>query len=128
MNADQLSPMELASKAHHHSAVHALPTQRNQFNYCQTCREWFMPLGPGERVFCGIFPAGISWADRTVEEHGDYKVLAFLPYHSLVLEIRKGCPETLRPYIEQWANDVIAKRGQAFQVSTCGQTVTLGAQ
>jgi hypothetical protein len=42
----------------------------------------------GSRLFIGVFPCGISYADRHHEEHGDYKTLAFLPYNSLVLEFR----------------------------------------
>jgi hypothetical protein len=31
-------------------------------------------------LFIGLFPGGVSYANRNVEEHGDYKRLAFLPY------------------------------------------------
>jgi hypothetical protein len=45
--------------------------------------------GKAPRLFIGVFPCGISYADRHHEEYGDYKALAFLPYESLTLEFRK---------------------------------------
>ena len=48
------------------------------------------------QLFIGVFPCRISYADRHHEEHGDYKSLAFLPYSSLVLKLRKDCPAELR--------------------------------
>ena len=80
-----------------------------------------------ERIFCGVFPAGLSYADRTREEHGDYKRLAFLPFRSLVLDVAKDCPADLRKDIELDAAEVVARRGERFQVSTSGQYVTLGS-
>ena len=36
-----------ASKQHNHS-IHQAPVEhRNQFNYCLTCRDWFVPIGEG---------------------------------------------------------------------------------
>jgi hypothetical protein len=80
----------------------------------------------GPRLFIGVFPCGISYADRHHEEHGDYNTLAFLPYSSLVLEFRKGCPAELRPEITEHAAAIQARKGEQHQVSTCGQTVLLG--
>ena len=56
-------------------------------------------LGPAiesDPLFIGIFPGGISYADRTVERDGDYKRLAFLPYDTLALQVQKDCPPELR--------------------------------
>ena len=36
-----------------------------------------------QRVFTGIFPAGISYADRSREVNGDYVRLAFLSYEAV---------------------------------------------
>src|SRR5947209_19655859 len=47
------------------------------------------------RIFVGLFPTGIVYADRKVERHGDYKRLGFLPYSTLALEIEKDCPPAL---------------------------------
>ena len=79
-----------------------------------------------ERIFSGIYPCGIVYADRTVEEAGDYKRLAFLPYSSLELEIKADCPPELAELIRANAATIQARRGQEFQVSACNQTVTLG--
>ena len=79
------------------------------------------------RLFIGIFPCGISYADRHHEEHGDYKSLAFLPYNSLILEFCKGCPAELRDEITSSAAAIQVRKGEQYQVSTCGQTVLLGS-
>lgn len=47
-----------------------------------------------KRLFIGIFPGGITYADRETEENGDYKKVAFLPYDSLELKFY-NCPENL---------------------------------
>ena len=83
-------------------------------------------MEPNERLFIGIYPCGISYADRSREEHGDYKKLAFLPYSTLALDVRPDCPPDLRQTIEADAATIIARKGEPYQVSTCGQTVILG--
>ncbi len=85
------------------------------------------PQEVADHVFIGIFPAAISYADRKVEEHGDYKSLAILPYSTLELEVRPGCHPALLQYVSSHAAEIQAKRGQEFQISTCGQTVLLGS-
>jgi hypothetical protein len=93
-----------------------------------------IPLGEIEipievdRLFIGVFPCGISYADRKVEEHGDYNRLAFLPYSSLELEWFKGCPEILRGRIITDAAKIQARRGEDFQISAVGQTIRLGGK
>jgi len=79
-----------------------------------------------DRVFEGIFPCGIVYADRTREKGGDYARLAFLPYRSLELDWEPGCPPELRQAIQARAARIQVQRGKSFQVSTCGQTVMLG--
>ncbi|MGA2107227.1 MAG: hypothetical protein ABSH25_06250 [Syntrophorhabdales bacterium] len=78
------------------------------------------------RLFIGIYPTGVSYADRSREECGDYKRLAFLNFHTLALDIEKDCPADLRERIVADASTIQARRGQQFQTSTSGQTVTLG--
>lgn len=80
-----------------------------------------------DRLFIGVFPAGISYADRSRERHGDYVRLAFLSYATLVLDVERGCPADLRARIEQHAATLQAKRGELFQTSQCGHSVRLGA-
>jgi hypothetical protein len=77
-------------------------------------------------LFIGLFPGGVSYANRNVEEHGDFKRLAFLPYDTLALEVQKDCPPELRHRIVEDAKTIQARRGQQFRISTCGQTVRLG--
>ena len=82
-----------------------------------------------DRLFSGVFPTGISYADRGRERHGDYLKLAFLPFSTLELEWHEPeakVPAPLRAAILADARKMIAKRGQAFPISAAGQTITLG--
>lgn len=79
-----------------------------------------------ERLFIGVYPAGLVYADRFREAGGDYARLAFLPYDTLDLQVSPDCPDELRQAVSAHADRMRARRGQAFQVSTCGQTVILG--
>ncbi len=78
------------------------------------------------RIFAGVYPTGILYADREREEHGDYARLGFLPFDTLDLQIDARCPAHLRADIEADAAPIIARRGETYQISTSGQTVTLG--
>lgn len=78
------------------------------------------------RIFACVFPTGISYADRTREERGDYKKLAHLFFSDLRLDVASDCPADLREWIETDAATIQAKRGERYQVSTSGQYVTLG--
>jgi hypothetical protein len=80
----------------------------------------------GEQLFIGVFSTGIAYADRTIERHGDYKKLAFLPFNTLELMIEKDCPADLRVLIVADAATIQARRGERYQVTTSGQTVLLG--
>lgn len=82
----------------------------------------------GDRLFIGVFPCGLVYADRHREKHGDYAKLAFLPYDTLQLQVEKDCPPDLRVRIEEDAASMLARRGQAFPISTSGQTVMLGTR
>jgi len=90
---------------------------------------WFGRIALGmsmERIFSGIYPCGIVFADRTVQQAGDYQRLAFLPYKSLELEIERDCPPDLAEEIRLDAAPIQARRGGEFQISASGQTVVLG--
>ena len=82
----------------------------------------------GERIFIGVFCGGLSYADRKVERHGDYAPLAFLDYARLELRFDTQCPEGMKGWIKSHAATVQARRGEQFQISTSGQTITLGFQ
>lgn len=75
------------------------------------------------RLFIGGYPAGIVYADRGREKAGDYARLAFLPYHTLRLDVEKDCPPELRALIE--AHAALHKAGDVIPVSA-SQTITLG--
>lgn len=79
-----------------------------------------------DRLFVGVYPCGLVFADRSDESSGDYARLAFLSYDTLKLDLKPTCPADLRARIEQYALDMKSKRGEEFQISTCGQTVRLG--
>jgi hypothetical protein len=83
--------------------------------------------GTSLRLFAGVYPAGIVYADRARERGGDYLKLAFLPFRSLVLEWEGvSMPDELRAEITRDAERIAERRGQDFQVSTSGQVVRLG--
>jgi hypothetical protein len=84
-------------------------------------------MTPEERLFIGLFPGGIVYADRAIEQHGDYKKVAFMAYSSLEFEVyapRSPLLELARKH----ATEIQAKRGQQLVVSGCGQTVLLGSR
>jgi hypothetical protein len=79
-----------------------------------------------ERIMCGVFPTGWSWADTAVERDGDYRKLAYMSFSKLELELQPDCPPEFKPYLEAEAAKLQARRGERYVVSTCGQYVTLG--
>lgn len=80
-----------------------------------------------DRLFIGTFPTGISYADRQREKDGDYMRIAFLPFSTLTLEWSPGKhPPELKKIIARDAAQMAKRKGQEYQVSTAGQTVTLG--
>jgi hypothetical protein len=81
-----------------------------------------------DRLFAGVFAGGISYADRAVQEHGDYKKLGFLNYATLELTIEKSCPADLADRIRANAAKIQARKGEHYKVSTVGQTVLLGSR
>lgn len=81
----------------------------------------------GDRLFVGVFPTGISYADRGREKHGDYARCAFLPFGTLELEMEPDCPRELRAEITRHAKRIQARRGEKFETSASGQYVILGS-
>lgn len=81
-----------------------------------------------DRLFIGMFPTGISYADRQRERNGDYMRVAFLPFSTLELEWSPGRhPPELRKEVEKHAAAMMRRHGQAFRVDSAGHTVTLGS-
>ena len=79
-----------------------------------------------DRLFIGVFPTGISYADTSREKHGDYARCAFLSFSTLRLEFEPDCPAALRREIEQHAKTIQAKRGEAYPIDSSGHTIILG--
>jgi hypothetical protein len=76
-------------------------------------------------IFAGIFPTGVIYADKSKEEHGDYKKIAFLPFDTLKLEIFSKRSKLLNEIIED-SKSYIA--GEELQISTSGQKIILGTK
>lgn len=76
-----------------------------------------------ERIFKGNYPTGVIYADRN---YPDFKRLAYLNYATLVLNIEKDCPDELTHDIIEDARIIQSRKGEFYQISTCGQGVTLG--
>lgn len=81
---------------------------------------------PG-KLFKAVFPTGISYADSTREEHGDYKRVGFLPFSTLEFEVIAPRSPLLAEARADAAK-IQARRGEPFQVSAAGDTVILGGR
>ena len=80
--------------------------------------------GQLDPLFMGIFPGGMSYANRRVEEHGDYKRLAFLAWHTLKLKVQADCPADLRAKIEAHARGLQARIGEVYSGHVLGGAVS----
>lgn len=78
-----------------------------------------------DKLFSGIFPTGISYADRSKTSGGDYHRVAFLSFETLELKIYDE-RSPLLPEIKEHAANLQARKGEPFNTSACGQPVTLG--
>lgn len=77
------------------------------------------------RLFIGLHAAAMVFADRHNQKHGDYATLARLPYDTLKLEVRPGCPAFLLKRIRTEAAKY--KAGDTLRVAE-NMTVTLGTK
>lgn len=87
-----------------------------------------LPSELDNRLFIGIRSEGISYADRWVEVNGDYKDIAFLRFGDLGLRFYVGPDHDLIQEVRAHAQSITVRRGEKFEVSSCGQTVTLGSE
>ena len=87
-----------------------------------------LPPDPETDLFIGVMPGGISYCDRGVSVAGDYKKLAFLDYGTLVLSLFVKLDHDLIPGIVKHAESIISRKGELFEISSCGQTVRLGGE
>ena len=83
----------------------------------------------GSRLFIGLYPAGVVYADKAYEINGDYARIAFLPYDTLELEFTPGGQRSpLRDQIMDHAADLMTRTGGEIAVSASGQTRRLGTK
>lgn len=88
----------------------------------------------GQRLFIGVYPTGLVYADRFREVDGDYVRLAYLNYRTLELEfdgpqgraLKFEGAEELRREIEADARSMQGRRGELFPTSAAGQSILLG--
>jgi hypothetical protein len=81
------------------------------------------------RLFIGIYPTGLSYSDRGVEEHGDYKKLGYLNYASLKLDLNKDCSPEMAVLILDDAARMQKQAGQLFNISSgTSNQVLLGSE
>ena len=73
-----------------------------------------------------VVSTGIAYADRKVEEHGDYRMLGLLRFSDLTLDMHPKCPKDIEQWIKSKAAKIQAMKGQEYPVSSSGQTITLG--
>ena len=79
-----------------------------------------------DRLFIGVFPCGLAYADRKVQEGGEYKKLGFLSYGTLKLELKPDCPPAMARLILDNARRMQKQAGQLFNTSATGNPVLLG--
>jgi hypothetical protein len=77
------------------------------------------------RLFIGCFPCGLVYADRAIEEHGDYRRVGFLSYKTLVFEPGKKVNQRLLAEAIKHAASIQAMRGEEFWIAG-NQNVILG--
>lgn len=78
-----------------------------------------------DRLFIGLFPTGVVYCDRSIEEHGDFQKVAYLNYRTLVLEVYKpGSP--LITAIDEDAARMRLRKGEQFRIAG-NMTVQLGS-
>lgn len=81
-----------------------------------------------ERLFAGVYPCGIVYADKGREVNGDYKRIAFLPYRTLKLEISDKS-SILLPLIIADAEAMQKRKGEKYPIDAHHTVqVTLGKE
>ncbi|KKM17106.1 hypothetical protein LCGC14_1679090 [marine sediment metagenome] len=80
------------------------------------------------RLFMGVYPTGIVYADKSREKDGDYARCAFLSFSTLELQWEEDCPGDLRAEIERDAERIQSMRGQPYPIDASGNTVILGGR
>lgn len=75
-----------------------------------------------------VMPTGISWVDTSQDgpRTGDWTKVGHLFFSDLRVEIPKGTPRAVEEDVRRRAAVIQAKRGEQYQISGSGQTITLG--
>jgi len=81
------------------------------------------PVDTKARLFIGVFPGGIAYADRGREVHGDYKQLAFRSFRTGALEFYPGS-KAFEEAIKAHSDGI--KAGDVVDISASGQTTVMG--
>lgn len=76
-------------------------------------------------LFSCVMATGIAYCDKSREKNGDYVKVAHLFFDDLTLAIFKPRSKLL-PEIKADAAKIQSRKGEQFQVSASGQTITLG--
>jgi hypothetical protein len=87
-----------------------------------------VPCRRKDRLFIGVYPAGLVYADRGEEVDGDYKRLASLDYATLTLKFQDGCGADMAARIQKSAAELQGRQGEEFEISATGGTVILGSE
>jgi len=80
-----------------------------------------------ENLFIGMFPTGIVYADKRKCKGGDYKRIAHLSFTTLDITVYDEGND-LMPLVMEDVEGYLEKRGQEIEISSSGQTVTLGRE
>lgn len=78
------------------------------------------------RLLCCNMATGVYWVDRGKEEHGDYARVVSIDYSTLTITQYPRAHPQLVAVAKQQAQDIQKKRGDEYQLSAVGQTITLG--
>lgn len=79
-----------------------------------------------DRLFIGVYPGGIVYADKNSYSQGDYKQIAFLPYDTLVPKYRKvRIPPALRRRVEEHIRSMQARRGERYPLDSSGSNFVI---
>ena len=79
-----------------------------------------------QRLFSGVYPTGIYYADRKKQKNGDYMKIGFLSFATLELKVYNNPDKELKDLMFTDAAAIQARRGEKFQKTTSGQFVILG--
>jgi hypothetical protein len=78
-----------------------------------------------DKLFIGMYPTGVAYADRSREIAGDYVRLAFMLYSNLKVVTNRDCPPDLRESILESVKSFKDRQGESILIG--GGYVHLGS-